>query len=66
MIQGLVADPTFAGRRIRLNTVSPGPIETPAWGNIGHAPDKIAAIKEEIPCATPLRRFEYHRRRSPR
>lgn len=57
IMQGLVGDPALAERRIRVNTVSPGPIETPALGNIGHPEDEVAVVKEEIRARNPFSRL---------
>ena len=47
----------LTGRRIRVNTVSPGPIETPAWSHIGHPEEEVAVTKEEIRAQNPLGHF---------
>lgn len=49
--------PTLAGRQIRVNTVSPGPIETPAWGKTGLPDDVIAQVKADRSNANPLKRY---------
>lgn len=49
--------PTLADRHIRVNTVSPGPIETPAWGKTGLPDDVIAQVKTDRAAANPLKRY---------
>lgn len=49
--------PTLADRRIRVNTVSPGPVETPAWGKTGLPDEMIAKVKEDRAAANPLKRY---------
>lgn len=39
----------LAPRRIRVNAVSPGVIDTPAYAKLGITPDTIAAWGEEVP-----------------
>ena len=55
MAQGLV--PTLAGRGIRVNTVSPGTIATPAWGKTGLPPEVVEAVGSAKLAANPLKRF---------
>lgn len=55
MAQGLV--PTLAGRGIRVNTVSPGTIATPAWGKTGLPADVVQAVGKAKLEANPLKRF---------
>ncbi len=57
MMQGLVGDPALTARRIRVNVVSPGPIETPAWQKIGRSESEVDLIKDELRKQCPLRRF---------
>ena len=55
MAQGLV--PTLAGRGIRVNTVSPGTIATPAWGKTGLPQEVVDAVGSAKLAANPLKRF---------
>ncbi len=43
-------------RRIRVNVVSPGLIETPFWGKVGLSRDEIDAFGEQVIQQTPLGR----------
>lgn len=47
----------LAPRRIRVNAVSPGAIETPIWAKSGAAPELLALRKQQIAEHTPLGRF---------
>ncbi len=49
--------PALADKRIRVNTVSPGPIETPAWDKTGLPDAVISDVKESRAAANPLKRF---------
>ncbi|MGL5809888.1 MAG: glucose 1-dehydrogenase [Nocardioides sp.] len=44
-------------RRIRVNAVSPGPIETPLLSKIGLPPEQVAAFADQIRAQIPLGRF---------
>lgn len=44
-------------KKIRVNTVSPGPIETPIFGKAGISPDVAGEIKKEIVSNNPMKRF---------
>jgi len=44
-------------RRIRINSVAPGPIETPIFGRIGLSKQEVDQFAERILAAVPLRRF---------
>lgn len=55
MTKGLV--PTFSDRLIRVNTISPGAIETPAWSKTGLPEDVMGQVKTEFASATPLKRY---------
>ena len=55
MAKGLV--PTLASRGIRVNTVSPGTIATPAWGKTGLPEEVVAAVGKAKLEANPLKRF---------
>lgn len=35
-------------RRIRVNAIAPGPIETPIWGTVGLAPDQLSAVAKQV------------------
>jgi NAD(P)-dependent dehydrogenase (short-subunit alcohol dehydrogenase family) len=43
--------------RIRVNTISPGPIETPIFGKIGLPPEVIQAFAKEMTQKSPLKRI---------
>ncbi len=51
---------TFAGelapRRIRVNTISPGPIETPIFGKVGIPAEQMGAMVEDMVKRIPLSR----------
>ncbi|MEM7684299.1 MAG: SDR family oxidoreductase [Pseudomonadota bacterium] len=49
--------PTLSDRRIRVNTVSPGPVETPAWSKTGLPDEVIAQVKTDRAAANPLKRY---------
>lgn len=55
MAQGLV--PELAGRGIRVNTVSPGTIATPAWTKTGLPQEIVEAVGKAKLEANPLKRF---------
>src|SRR5580704_2520875 len=44
-------------RGIRVNAVSPGPIETPLYGKLGLAKDDLKAMSETLTTQVPARRF---------
>ncbi|MFD1873657.1 SDR family oxidoreductase [Hymenobacter bucti] len=44
-------------RRIRVNTISPGPIETPAFNAVLDTPEKMAAFKAQMVSGVPLGRM---------
>ncbi len=48
---------TFAERGVRVNTVSPGPIDTPAWTKTGLPEDVIAGVRKERATTSPLGRY---------
>lgn len=48
---------TFAEVGVRVNTVSPGPIDTPAWTKTGLSDDVIAAVRKDRAQASPLGRY---------
>jgi NAD(P)-dependent dehydrogenase (short-subunit alcohol dehydrogenase family) len=47
----------LSGRGIRVNTVAPGPIETPILQRTGFAQEQIDAFSQQIVAQVPLRRF---------
>jgi hypothetical protein len=44
-------------RKIRINAISPGPIETPAMDNLGATPEKTREFKAGMAAAVPLGRL---------
>ena len=47
----------FASRGIRVNVVSPGPVETPIWGRSGSAPSAVDEILKQVKAGVPLGRL---------
>jgi NAD(P)-dependent dehydrogenase (short-subunit alcohol dehydrogenase family) len=48
----------FAPRNIRVNTISPGPIETPLWEKTpGVSAEQIRAVKQQFAAKVPLKRL---------
>ena len=47
----------LAGRRIRVNTVAPGPIVTPIWDGMGLAKEAVDEWTKQIATEVPLQRF---------
>ncbi len=47
----------LAPRRIRVNTVSPGPIETPIFGKLGLSAEQVAGFSNSMTENNPLKRF---------
>lgn len=47
----------LAGRKIRVNAVSPGPIETPIYGKLGLAQEQVQQMGEQIMQKVMLGRF---------
>ena len=45
------------GRGIRVNVVSPGPIETPLFGKIGMSEEQMEGMKESVIQSNPMKRF---------
>ena len=46
----------LAPRRIRVNTISPGPIETPIFGKVGLTAEQLAGFTETMVATIPLKR----------
>ncbi len=46
----------LAPRRIRVNTISPGPIETPIFGKTGLTAEQLAGFTESLMTTIPLKR----------
>ncbi len=46
----------LAPRRIRVNTISPGPIETPIFGKIGLPAEQMSGMMESMLASIPLKR----------
>lgn len=47
----------LVGRGIRVNTVAPGPIETPIFGRTGLPQEQIDAVAKEITAQVPMKRL---------
>ena len=47
----------LAPKGIRVNAVSPGPIETPIFGKMGLPEDQLKEMAESIVSTVPLQRF---------
>ena len=47
----------LAPRRIRVNTISPGPIETPIFGKVGIPAEQMSALREGFVSQIPLARI---------
>ncbi len=47
----------LAPRRIRVNSVSPGAIDTPIWSKSGAPPERLAQITTEVAASIPFGRF---------
>jgi NAD(P)-dependent dehydrogenase (short-subunit alcohol dehydrogenase family) len=47
----------LAGRNIRVNTISPGPIETPIYGKMGLPEDVLKTFAAGVQAKIPLQRF---------
>jgi len=52
-----VAAIELAPRGIRVNTVSPGPVNTPLWGKVGMQEDQLAQVASHIQSKVPLKKF---------
>lgn len=47
----------LASRGIRVNVVSPGPIETPLYGKMGMSEEQLAGMAEGFAAMVPMKRF---------
>ncbi|MBI3507825.1 MAG: SDR family oxidoreductase [Proteobacteria bacterium] len=47
----------LAPRGIRINTISPGPIDTPIYSKLGLKPEEAAGMAESIRATVPMKRF---------
>lgn len=47
----------LAGRGIRINAVSPGPVSTPFLGKMGLTPEQLKAVAESLEAKVPMGRF---------
>jgi NAD(P)-dependent dehydrogenase (short-subunit alcohol dehydrogenase family) len=47
----------LAPRNIRVNVISPGPIDTPIMGKMGMPADQMAAMREQFTAKIPLKRM---------
>ena len=54
---GRVLASELAGRRIRVNTITPGAVRTPIWSTVAPTPEAFAPIERRIVSAIPLERF---------
>jgi NAD(P)-dependent dehydrogenase (short-subunit alcohol dehydrogenase family) len=52
-----VAAAELSPRRIRVNALSPGAVETPLWGKLGLPPDVLATAGKAITAQIPLARW---------
>lgn len=47
----------LSAKKIRVNVVSPGPIDTPIYGRLGMTPQEVAGFKTQMASTNPLKRF---------
>ena len=47
----------FLDRKIRVNAVAPGPINTPIYGKLGFSPEALQTMAVEVQAKVPLNRF---------
>lgn len=47
----------LAERKVRVNAISPGPIETPIFGKLGLPAPELEAFLQDVPARVPLGRF---------
>jgi NAD(P)-dependent dehydrogenase (short-subunit alcohol dehydrogenase family) len=47
----------LVGRNIRVNTVAPGPIETPIFGRTGLAPAEVEEMGKGLVAGVPMKRL---------
>jgi len=52
-----VAAGELAARKVRVNAISPGPIETPIFGKTGLPARELEAFRKDVPTRVPLGRF---------
>jgi NAD(P)-dependent dehydrogenase (short-subunit alcohol dehydrogenase family) len=57
VFKSLVAEESFQAKGIRLNIVSPGPIETPIYGKLGFPIEAVTGFKDSLAQRAPLKRF---------
>lgn len=38
----------LAPRKIRVNSIAPGPISTPLWGTVGLSPEQLGAVAQQV------------------